>query len=349
VARAPDDPAVYIARGAFRRVTGQFEAALNDLNTALEFDPESVDALIERAIVKGLQSEFLAAYDDFSAALALDPQSDRAFFQRANLLGAIQEYAAAIEDLNQALLLAPDEARYLIARGDAWRLNGELARAAEDYAAALASDPTAAGAYAGQAYAYLAQSDDEAAITAFQAAVALEPDDATLLALAETLRRTGACDEAITHYSAVLAGEPGQPAGLYGRALCHLALDDDAAALRDITAAALVAESPAEALRTVNNALAAFGDHPVLWTARGDIYFRAGQMERALLDYDAVLADDPENPEVLVRRGGVLLALGRLEAARADLMRYTELVGEANVPAVVRDALAGIEAQLNQD
>ena len=73
---------------------------------------------------------------------------------------------------------------------------------------------------------------------------------------------------------------------------------------------------------------------------RADLALRGGDPEAALVDFYAVLKDDPENRFALLRSAAALLALGRAEAAVPRLERTVRLDPErAEARALLADAL----------
>ena len=65
--------------------------------------------------------------------------------------------------------------------------------------------------------------------------------------------------------------------------------------------------------------------YPDGYFSRGQTYFKLGQTERAIADYSAVLAQDPEHGAALRARGMAHLYLGRNDLALADLSKAIEL------------------------
>ena len=74
-----------------------------------------------------------------------------------------------------------------------------------------------------------------------------------------------------------------------------------------------------EAEEQIGRALAIAPNDPVVWTRKGSVAHAYGDVETALAAYDKALAIDPAVLEARVGRAGLLVDLGRLQAAETDL------------------------------
>jgi hypothetical protein len=120
---------------------GEYDAAIQDFNNALELDPEDAFAYRGRGAAYHDKDEYDAAIRDLTHALGLDPEDAFAYSRRGEAYRMKGEYDAAIRDLTHALGLDPEDAFAYRCRGDAYFAKGDHERAAEDYAAALKIDP----------------------------------------------------------------------------------------------------------------------------------------------------------------------------------------------------------------
>jgi tetratricopeptide (TPR) repeat protein len=88
----PDYVRAFVEMGALYIRLEQYDLALENLNHALELDPESAEAYANRGLVHGRLGEYAAAVEDFTAVIDRDNDLDNIF----TLLGAA--YYASIQD-----------------------------------------------------------------------------------------------------------------------------------------------------------------------------------------------------------------------------------------------------------
>lgn len=102
-----DYAVTHLNRGKALAQTGALDAAMTDLDTALDYDPYSYPAYIQRGTVLLSRDEPYRAILDFSVAAGLEPLIAEPYANRALALFANKEYAAAIKDLETALKFDP--------------------------------------------------------------------------------------------------------------------------------------------------------------------------------------------------------------------------------------------------
>lgn len=122
---------VYTQRGFLEHDTKP-DSALTDYNAALKVQPDFVDALTGRAWIRMMRGDYDAAFQDLNKAVDLSPpaSSGVAYFYRGYAFLRVQNYPRALDDLNQAEKHQPDNADILLARG-------EVEQAQENYETAL--------------------------------------------------------------------------------------------------------------------------------------------------------------------------------------------------------------------
>jgi tetratricopeptide (TPR) repeat protein len=148
LARYPDDPVALRVLGEARAQMGDRTGAVHDLETALAFMPEYVDARI--ALVRVHQQFF----DQVAALAALEPlldeRPDETMLLRwkASLLSNLDEHEAAAEIL-QRLVDAHQQAELWIALGDELRTLGRREAAHAAYREAVQRAPQSGNAWWG--------------------------------------------------------------------------------------------------------------------------------------------------------------------------------------------------------
>jgi tetratricopeptide (TPR) repeat protein len=267
--------------------------------------------------------------------------------------------------------VAPAAPRIVDLRVEEWRSAGLLP------AAAAVPDPARARLRAAQGFEALA-ADTPArtaeALQAFREAIALEPgradaaiggyafafgdsmgdeaDGSELRAvhdlLREALARSPDQPDLLAGYARLLLAVPspsnvGEATGLAVRAVRAA---PGAAAARLVLGLARLEEEPAEAVRTLEEALAAAPADRRLHTAAARARWALGDAARALAHADARLALDGGQPEVLALRAEVELASGRMAEAKATLGRWEAMAPGSPLPPLL---LARVAYQQEDD
>jgi len=177
------------------------------------------------------------------------------------------------------------------------------------------------------------------------ALAALGRDDEARLQLLRAREENGETPEAARHLARLLLDgeEVGAAERLLAEALQVVPTDADAfvlvgraQALRGNPAAAvtyhqaaylfLSSDRPGDALATLNAARDLVGSEDrAVRGLRAEALRMEGRHEEARAVFDRALADEPDNPWLLGRRGATLAALGATREAAAELDRATEL------------------------
>jgi tetratricopeptide (TPR) repeat protein len=107
--------------------------AMVQYDLALKVQPNSADALAGRAWINMNRGQYEAALPDLNRAIDMSPPASAAAtrYYRGYALLRLKNYPQALTDLNEAIRLQPDNADYYLARG-------EVQQALERYDAALA-------------------------------------------------------------------------------------------------------------------------------------------------------------------------------------------------------------------
>ena len=147
------NPDLLLLRARANAGDKKFNAALDDLNKAIEAKPDLVDAYIERGIVFTQARRFDDAIGDLTRAIELDPQNAKAYAMRASVKFQAAPSAAsnaeansqanvdALNDVNQALQIAAIDPVALRVRANIYEALTRTDEAIADYRNALAQDP----------------------------------------------------------------------------------------------------------------------------------------------------------------------------------------------------------------
>jgi tetratricopeptide (TPR) repeat protein len=174
VNKSPRDPAAWIARATELTRQQQFEAALEDIDHALNLDPDSVRLAIERAHLlwqlghsipddPGVRisenwtrdkEKFPSAFEavegsletlgGLDARVAQQPENIEVYLERGELLQHLGQFNLAIRDFTRALEIDEHSVKALDARSAAYRAANQIQAAEADLRRArdLAATPT---------------------------------------------------------------------------------------------------------------------------------------------------------------------------------------------------------------
>lgn len=178
LAQNPNDVTAYLKRGEFYHKLRQYSLAFSDFSRVLELEPEPA-AYTGRASVYNTLHQPQAALAEVEQALNLNFNYAQAYIERGKAYKQLRYYAAALEDYNQAIALNPKIAEAYTQRGDVWIQFNRLDKAVADYKKAIALDPNDADPYTSMGAVAIRQKKFGQAIADCQKAIALDPTSAS--------------------------------------------------------------------------------------------------------------------------------------------------------------------------
>ena len=101
----PDDARALAHHGENHRLTGNFEAALDDFNRSLDLEPNNAWAIAHRGETYYLMKRYQEAFADFNRAIELNPDYNWAIAHRGVTYRFLGEsyYTKALADLDRAI------------------------------------------------------------------------------------------------------------------------------------------------------------------------------------------------------------------------------------------------------
>ncbi|MET9897909.1 tetratricopeptide repeat protein [Streptomyces sp. NPDC006446] len=342
----PDTGWIIAERAETHRLAGRFEEAVADFDRAVALDPTDADSLASRAVCRHALDQFEAAGADFDRALGIDEHHLWTLVRRARLRRDTDEWDKAFADLDRAARLEPDSAWVASERGDAYRLAGRFEEAVAELGRAIGLKADYASALAGRGVSHHELGDSARALADLDRAVALEPDYSWALVMRarvrwrledlsganEDLRRALAASpeadwievelgnalrieerhqEAITVFRRVLERDPGNVS----------ALGCLGAAYRDL-------KDYAAALTCLDRALAAESDYAYAYDQRAHVFLATGRTERALADWERLIALGGDGDTARCKIVETLLHCGRRDEAMARLSEADPAPGQ---------------------
>ncbi|MDW8325659.1 MAG: tetratricopeptide repeat protein, partial [Anaerolineales bacterium] len=289
----------YRVLGAALRKAGEFEAARDALQAALDAGEDSMLTYLEIGLTQAALNDARGAVVAFKRAVAAEPGSPLAHAHLAEALFALGDRADAVLVLQRALALGQDVAawHYRLAKWHQAQHNGQAAdgraRALAHLQKAAELEPGSAAYNADLARALLADGDAAAAVPYFRRATEAAPQDAVLWV------ERGQAHLALHDYTAAqeafakaIALAPDNMAAQLGAAKVNLALGNLHVAFNQAENAVRADPESAEALLCLADVQAARGQ-----AAEAEAYYEEA----------AERAADP---------APALLALGRLHLAQ---------------------------------
>lgn len=155
----PKSISALLNRSTAYETVGEHKKALADLGALLAVSPNYVVAYVNRAWAHGRHKEFAEALEDCNKALSIDPKCAAAFNNRAAVYNDLGQYDKSLDDSTKAIDLAPHLAAAYDTRGVARRHLKQFQQAIDDFNKALALNPNLGEAYYNRAQAYKAIGD----------------------------------------------------------------------------------------------------------------------------------------------------------------------------------------------
>ena len=170
----------YNNRGNSYNELKQYERAIEDLNKAIEIEPEDAEAYYNRGDSYNKLKQYERAIQDFDKAIGLKPDYAEAYNNRGNSCDGLKQYERAIEDFDKAIELKPDKEVLTISyynRGISYNGLKQYERAIADYDKAIELKPDYAEVYNNRGNSYNELKQYEHAIKNFEKTIEIEPEN----------------------------------------------------------------------------------------------------------------------------------------------------------------------------
>ena len=327
-------------------VRGNVDQAVTLLSEALEDkslpNDRRATLLNDRGVAYSRRHQQKDAIDDFNKAIQLYPEYAAVYNNRGNVLLGLGAVKEALKDFDRALLLAPGYAAAYSNRAGAYMKLGQVERAIADYTKAIELTPSSAAALSGRGRAHLAANRPHGAIRDFTRAVTLDARfSAAYRSRAEAKMAVERYEEAIEDFSRAIAFEPRNAEIFALRGTAYVEADNAASGVKDFAKAIELnpnsaqyyaarglayakAEAYEDALNDFARAIELEPRSPRAYAYRAWTY-RQQQAELGLKDVERALKIDDKSADAYWARGEINEALGRAEAAIADLRKAVAL------------------------
>ena len=169
------DPTIYQAytsRG-LARVGKDDKGAMEDYNESIRLNPNYVEALINRGVLRARQKNHQGALEDYNEVIRVDPTIFKAYYNRGNAKGILKDIQGSIEDYTSAIRVHPDYPEAYFNRALAKYNLQDLKGAIEDCNEAIKLNPNYADAYTNRGVAKFAMQDKQGACEDWKMGAAL--------------------------------------------------------------------------------------------------------------------------------------------------------------------------------
>jgi tetratricopeptide (TPR) repeat protein/predicted aspartyl protease len=242
-----------------------------------------------------------------------EPIDAAAFSRRGTAFAARGDFEHAIRDLSRAIELEPRESSYSYERGTVLLRSGKPDLALADFDRVLSLNASDVSALVSRARLRLAKNDDVGAAADLDVAASVAPRESeTRLLLGDLYVRAGRYDAAALQFDQWIAAH-------------HRDVGLATAMGERCWARALAGNDLNRAQDDCDAAITRFGDYPAALSGRAMIEYKRGNFDRAVRDWNSVVAKTPKEAFPLYARGVARLRKGMTSQGQADIAAATAL------------------------
>ncbi|OHC06115.1 MAG: hypothetical protein A3J92_04585 [Planctomycetes bacterium RIFOXYC2_FULL_41_27] len=278
---------IYLNRSIIQKEKGSIEAALKDVNRAIELHGNDAVAFCNRGVIYEKTKDTERAISDYNKAIELNPDYAPAYYNRGSLYATIEVIDKAIMDYSKALLLDPSSILSYYNRGVAFKMIGRSDLTIEDLSKAISLNPKFAAAYAQRGLAYAESGEPEKALEDFNKALELDPNNTEIYMKRGILHADAQrFDDAIKDVTAFIEFSPNNTFAYYIRAKAYRGKGDMQKSMEDYNK--VIELSPRLA---------------GVYFERGQIKNQLERTDEALADFNTSIELFPYNPFAYLHRG----------------------------------------------
>ncbi|MBL4850622.1 MAG: tetratricopeptide repeat protein [Planctomycetes bacterium] len=310
IEKAPTVTAPWATRGALRGMLGRYKEAIADLDRAIKLDPKQSDAWLNRGLIRDQLGATTTALADIDTAIRLSPELANPYAQRGAIHSRRQDLKQAREDFRKALSLSPKDPAVWHLLGDHYARYGDSSNALKALSTGLKYEPDNVRLLRRRGGLHQALKKIPKALADFTRALQIDPQDAEIRRLrARLYAESGRLGEAIEDYTTALRADPTHFLTWLSRATVYHHSGDTAAAKRDLAQGEKVAGQKAE-----------------FWQERAMVEAQWGDHEASLASVGKALAmGGGKNPRLFLLRAELREGAGKLEGAITDFERFLQL------------------------
>ncbi|MHC4781026.1 MAG: tetratricopeptide repeat protein, partial [Planctomycetota bacterium] len=173
---APGDKVIWQEMGGMKAELGDLDGALEDMERALEIDPDFFRARLNRAMILMETRRFSASLADFDHLKRIAPRDPRVLGYRGRVLFMMGKYDEALKEIDEAISLEKGSKKdWLVGRAEVYAALGRMEDSIRDASATVAEDPDYVYGYIRRGMSYLASGKARKALADFEKAGTLDP------------------------------------------------------------------------------------------------------------------------------------------------------------------------------
>lgn len=175
------DPELAMAwnnKGAALANQGKYDEAIRDYDEAIRLDPEFTLAWNNKGAALANKGKYDEAIRVYAEAIRLNPEDSGAWIQRGNALAKQGKYESAFWCYDEAIRIDPENADAWNSIGNALYNQGKYDEAIEAYNETLRLDPENVAAWRSKGWALFDQEKYNESVQAFEEAIRLDPENA---------------------------------------------------------------------------------------------------------------------------------------------------------------------------
>ncbi|XP_033111439.1 uncharacterized protein LOC117112460 isoform X2 [Anneissia japonica] len=297
-------------RGAIYRKLGNLRLSWQDLNQAIELEPQLMDAYWHRHLLYLLRKKPTKALEDLNIILKMNKDHVGAYKSRAEIFCEMGELTMAIMNFSQTIKLDPDDHEAYYKRAQMYEQRGDMLLALEDYreVSRLMPSKTEAVLKRGE-YQFNVNKNWMAAIKDFTDMLAQEPNSALARAYrGRAFAKQGMYGNAVEDLSAAIHLDPQCSAPYFYRG-CILRKCLPKKALKDFSVSLLLDDSL---------------DNIMAYMHRGILYMELNRFEDAMADFESVLKLDRNMAAAHVNLG--LIYMTKLNNYHKAIQKFSNAI-----------------------
>ncbi|KNC98500.1 uncharacterized protein SPPG_06197, partial [Spizellomyces punctatus DAOM BR117] len=281
-------PAYLRRRGILYGQLGKYELALDDFNTALEYDPFNSEACWYRHQLNLMFGHIQAALQDLDTITETNKQHFGAFQAKARIYQELGMIKLAIVSYSQVIKLKPNNADGYFQRACLFEAENEAVYASEDFKMVRSLDPDNERAIRNLALYSFQRELWNDAVQALSKLIHIAPDDSEAYQYrGRAYAHLGKWDESLQDMTLAIQTNPKQPESFFHRASL-LRERHPWKAIEDYSICLLLDDGPLNTEACYQRAL---------------LYYKLGEYSYAIADLLAVLDLDPSKSQAYLKLG----------------------------------------------
>lgn len=333
IQKEPKVPSPWATRGAILGMLGRYKDSIRDLDEAIKLNPKAADAWLNRGLMREHLGATTTALVDIGTALRLNPKMTHAYSQRAEIYSSLGKVDLAHQDFQTALNLRPDDYTIWLMLGVHYDRHGDYKHALQAFDRGLSYERRSVRLLRRRGRVYRKLGKVPEALADFTQALEIDPSDAEIRNLRGKLNaESGSFAAALEDYSVALRSDPKNHLLWLSRAAVYHHTGKIALAKEDLEHAAAVAGQNAEMWQERSLLEGSWGDHEASLKSVGK----------------AIALGAGKTPRLFLLRAELREAAGKIPGAIEDFERFLRLRPDDPLAEQLRERVRKLRAKSAQ-